>query len=34
MDVRVERKLSAEVLMPLNCGLEEDFESPLDFKEI
>ena len=36
MDVRVglERKLSAEDLMLLNCGVGEDFESPLDCKEI
>ena len=36
MDVRVglERKLSAEGLMLLNCGVGEDFESPLDCKEI
>ena len=36
MDVRVELqgKLSAEELMFLNCGVGEDFESPLDCKEI
>ena len=36
MDVRVGlwRKLSAEKLMLLNCGVREDFESPLDCKEI
>ena len=40
MDVRVglQRKLSTEELMLLNCGAgegkEEDFESPLDCKEI
>ena len=36
MDVRVglERKLSAEKLMLLNCGVGEDLESPLDCKEI
>ena len=36
MDVRVElsRKLSAEELMLLNCGLEKTLESPLDCKEI
>ena len=36
MDVRVElqRKLSAEELMLLNCGLEKTPESPLDCKEI
>jgi len=36
MDVRVglRRKLSAEELMLLNCGVGEDFESPLDCKEI
>ena len=36
MDVRVrpQRKLSAEELMLLNCGVGEDFESPLDCKEI
>ena len=35
MDVRVglERKLSAEELMLLNCGVGEDFESPLNCKE-
>ena len=27
-------KLSAEELMLLNCGVGEDFESPLDCKEI
>ena len=36
MDVRVglRRKLSAEELMLFNCGVGEDFESPLDCKEI
>ena len=36
MDVRVRlwRKLSAEKLMLLNCGVGESLESPLDFKEI
>ena len=36
MDVRVGlwRKLSTEELMLLNCGVGEDFESPLDCKEI
>ena len=37
MDVRVglQRKLSSEELMLLNCGVEEDsFASPLDCKEI
>ena len=36
MDVRVGlwRKLSAEELMLLNCGLEKTLESPLDSKEI
>ena len=36
MDVRVGlwRRLSAEELMLLNCGVGEDFESPLDCKEI
>ena len=36
MDVRVGlwRKLSAENLMLLNCGLEKTLESPLDCKEI
>ena len=36
MDVRVgpERRLSAEELMLSNCGAGEDFESPLDSKEI
>ena len=37
MDVRVglERKLSAEELMLLNCGVGEDsFESPLEYSEI
>ena len=36
MDVRVGllRKLSAEELMLLNCGVAEDFESPLDCMEI
>ena len=36
MDVRtgLERKLSAEELMLLNCGLEKTLESPLDCKEI
>ena len=34
MDVRVGlyRKLSAEELMFLNCGVQEDSESPLDCK--
>ena len=36
MDVRVglERKLSAEELMLLKCGVGEDSWSPLDCKEI
>ena len=36
MDVRVGlwRRLSAKELMLLNCGVGEDFESPLDNKEI
>ena len=36
MDVRVGlwRRLSAEELMLLNCGVGEDSESPLDCKEI
>ena len=36
MGVRVGlwRRLSAEELMLLNCGVGEDLESPLDFKEI
>ena len=36
MDVRVGlgRKLSAEELMLLNCGIGEDFENSLDCKEI
>ena len=36
MDVRVGlwRKLSTKELMLLNCGIGEDFESPLDCKEI
>ena len=36
MDVRVGlwRKLSAEKLMLLNCGVEKTLESPLDSKEI
>ena len=36
MDVRVGlwRKLSAKDWMLLNCGIGEDFESPLDWKEI
>ena len=36
MDVRVGlwRRLSAEELMLLNCGLEKTLESPLDCKEI
>ena len=36
MDVRVglQRKLSAEELLLLNCGVEETLESPLDCKEI
>ena len=36
MDVRVglERKLSTEELMLLNCGVGEDSEGPLDSKEI
>jgi len=36
MDVRVGlwRKLSAEELMLLNCGVGEDSENPLDCKEI
>ena len=36
MDVRVGlwRKLSAEKLILLNCGLEKTLKSPLDCKEI
>ena len=36
MDVRLgpNRKLSAEEMMLLNCGVGEDLENPLDFKEI
>ena len=36
MDVRLgpKRKLSAEEMMLLNCGVGEDLENPLDFKEI
>ena len=36
MDLRVwsERRLSAEELMLLNFGAGEDFERPLDHKEI
>ena len=36
MDVRVglRRKLSAEELMLLNCGVEKTLENPLDCKEI
>ena len=36
MDVRVglQRKLSAEELMLLNCDMEKTLESPLDSKEI
>ena len=36
MDVRVGlwRKLSAEELMLLNCGVEKTLDSPLDCKEI
>ena len=36
MDVRVglQRKLSAEELMILNCGIGKTLESPLDCKEI
>ena len=36
MDVRIglQRKLSAEEMILLNCGVGEEFESPLDFKEI
>ena len=36
MDVKVGlwRKLSTEELMLLNCGIGEDFESPLDSKEV
>ena len=36
MDVSIglERKLSAEELMLLNCGVENTLESPLDCKEI
>ena len=36
MDVRVglRRKLRAEELMLLNCGVEKTLESPLDCKEI
>ena len=32
--VGLQRKLSAKELMLLNCGVGEDFESPLDCKEI
>ena len=32
--VVMQRKLSAEELMLLNCGVGEDSESPLDCKEI
>ena len=36
MDLRVGpyRRLRAKELMVLNCGVGEDFESPLDYKEI
>ena len=36
MDVRVglQRKLSTQELMLLNCGVGETLESPLDCKEI
>ena len=36
MDVSIglERKLSAEELMLLNCGVEKTLESPMDCKEI
>ena len=36
MNLRVgpERKLSTKELMLLNCGVGEDFESPLNCKEI
>ena len=36
MDVKVVpwRRLSAEKLMPLTCGVGEDFKSPLDSKEM
>ena len=36
MDVRVGlgRKLSSKELMLLNCGVGEDSECPLDYKEI
>ena len=36
MDVRVGlyRKLSVEELMVLNCGVGEDLENTLDYKEI
>ena len=36
MAVRIglQRKLSAEEMILLNCGVGEEFESPLDFKEI
>ena len=36
MDVRVglQRKLSVEELILLNCGVEKTLESPLDCKEI
>ena len=36
MHVRVglQRKLSAEEMMLLNCGVEKTLESPLDCKEI
>ena len=36
MDVRVGlgRRLSAEELMLLNCGVEKTLESPMDCKEI
>ena len=31
---KIKRKLSTKELMLLNCGVEEDSESPLDYKEI
>ena len=36
MDVRVglKRNLSSKELMPLNCGVGETLEGPLDFKVI
>ena len=34
MSAGLQRKLSTKELMLLNCGVGEDFESPLDCKEI